>query len=265
MRRHSWSARTVILLAVIAVAAVSAAQEVIKPPNRRIIGGEKTDIKEHPWQVALQFRGSFYCGGSIIGQKWILTAAHCFAESADGGDWRAKAGVTNPLTSGVWADIERVVVHERYVGPYEGSDIALIKLKGPANGKIIPLVPATTVVPVGQPLEVSGWGKTETASTSADLLKATVPYVDTSTCNEKEAYDGRIKPGMLCAGRREGGADSCNGDSGGPLVWRQPDGPVLVGVVSWGDGCALQLKYGVYTSVAIYRDWIQRAVATFGN
>jgi secreted trypsin-like serine protease len=66
---------------------------------------------------------------------------------------------------------------------------------------------------------------------------------------------------MMCAGRREGGVDSCQGDSGGPLVWKTPDGPVLVGIVSFGDGCARKLKYGVYTRLANYRDWIQRVMA----
>ena len=88
------------------------------------------------------------------------------------------------------------------------------------------------------------------------LQKAELPLVDNATCNTKEAYDGAIKPGMMCAGYREGGINSCQGDSGGPLVLRGKDGPVQVGLVSWGAGCARKLRYGVYTRVDAYSDWI---------
>ena len=97
-----------------------------------------------------------------------------------------------------------------------------------------------------------------------DLLKASVPYTDTSTCNEAAAYNGRIGPGMMCAGFKEGGVNSCQGDSGGPLVWRTAEGPVLVGIVSFGEGCARKLKYGVYTRVSAFGDWIDRVTAA-GN
>jgi secreted trypsin-like serine protease len=81
-------------------------------------------------------------------------------------------------------------------------------------------------------------------------------------CNEPKSYNGDVLPGMMCAGRKEGGVDSRQGDSGGPLVWETSDGPVLVGVVSHGEGCARKLKYGVYTKVSAYRPWIQSVLAT---
>jgi len=247
----------------------TAAQEEIRPLNRRIVGGEKTDIKQHPWQVALnvQIDGQDYlCGGSIIAQLWVVTAAHCFGKSTAPRDVRAKAGVTDYITAGVWLDVERVVVHEAYEPKTQQNDIALIKLKSPPVGRVIPLADGSLDVPVNQPLEVTGWGATmEGGSASHSLLKAIVPLADTAACNAGDAYGGRIKEGMMCAGFREGGVDSCQGDSGGPLVWRTLDGPVLVGIVSWGDGCARKLKYGIYTRVSVYRDWIDRVLIAGGN
>lgn len=239
--------------------------ETIKPPTRRIIGGEKTDIKDHPWQVALQFKGEFFCGGSIVAPKWVLTAAHCFQSGAAAGDWRAKSGVTDHTRVGTWAGVDLVVIHEAFKSVADGNDLALIKLKAPAKGKLIALAAPSIKLPLAQPLEVTGWGKTESGAPSPVLLKATVPYVDTAVCNEPASYDGGVEPGMLCAGRREGGVDACAGDSGGPLVWRTSDGPVLVGVVSAGVGCAKRLKYGIYTRVSEYRDWIDRVIAANGN
>jgi trypsin len=257
-----------ILFASCGVTDAVLAQDKIEPPfRRRIVGGEPTDIKEHPWQVALQFRGTFFCGGSIIAQKWILTAAHCFGFSTANNDWRSKAGATNYAMSGSWAQVERVAVHPGYKGaPTFENDLTLMKLKLPAAGRVVPLASASMTIPLSQPLEVTGWGATSDGGSGADVLrKATVPYVPPTVCNEPGSYNGRITDGMICAGLREGGVDSCQGDSGGPLVWRTTEGPVLVGVVSNGEGCALKLKYGVYTRVSAYRDWINRTLAADRN
>ena len=241
------------------------AQETIKLGGRRIVGGEKTDIKDHPWQVALDIKtpeGTFLCGGSIIAQKWVLTAAHCIEPGTKSGDVRAKAGATNYTSSGNWTQIERVVVHDKYDPKTYENDLALLKLSSPPSGKVIPLAEAQLTVPVGQPLEVTGWGATsEGGDAERNLLKASVPYVDNAACNAAEAYNGSIRAGMLCAGHRDGGVDACQGDSGGPLVWKTEDGPILVGVVSFGEGCARKLKYGVYTRVSKYRDWIAKVTA----
>jgi trypsin len=243
-----------------------AAQEEIKPFKRRIVGGEKTDIKQHPWQVALNVKiegETYLCGGSMIAQRWVLTAAHCFRKSTLSGDVRAKAGATDYVSDGTWLNVQRVIVHEAYDPKTQENDIALVKLTSALAGRVIPLAAGSMDLPLSQPLEVTGWGATkEDGATSGELLKATIPYADTTDCNAPSAYDGRIKVGMMCAGYKEGGIDACQGDSGGPLVWRSADGPVLVGVVSWGEGCARKLKYGVYTRVSAYRDWIDRVVAT---
>lgn len=245
------------------------AQEEIKPAGRRIVGGEKTNILQHPWQVALNIRldgQTAFCGGSIIADRWVLTAAHCFKRSTKSSEVRAKAGATDYMASGVWSDVERIVIHEGYDPKTQENDIALIKLRTRSRGKVIPLVNGNQSFSSGQPFEVTGWGATsESGDASHILMKANVPYVDNATCNAPDAYEGVIKPGMMCAGYREGGIDSCQGDSGGPLVWRTEDGPVLVGVVSWGEGCARKLKYGAYTRVTNYADWIKNVIARNGS
>ena len=270
MFRGSAVAAALLVVGLGAVEGVGA-QEEAKPFKRRIVGGDKADIRQHPWQVALDIERGGLCGGSIIADHWVLTAAHCFDVPTGAGigrvkakEVRAKAGETNYKTGGTWMDIERLVVHPSYhpeTRTFE-HDIALIKLKSKINGRVIPLAPASMTVPVKQPLEVTGWGQTtEEGDVSRVLQKASVPLADTTVCNTKDSYNGSIKPGMMCAGRAEGGIDACKGDSGGPLVWRTQDGPVLVGVVSHGIGCARELKYGVYTRVSAYRDWIDQELA----
>ena len=251
-----------VLSAGVIVEGRTQAQEEVKPFKRRIVGGENTDIKQHPWQAALQVNGQFLCGGSIIAERWVLTAAHCFAHSKRANDWRARAGTTEYAKSGPWTQIERIVIHPKYDASTQENDIALVKLRSKPSGRVIPRAPADMVVPLGQPLEATGWGAVaEGGEGSKVLQKGSVPHVDPAICNAEEAYNGRIKSGIMCAGRKEGGVDACQGDSGGPLVWRAPDGPVLVGVVSWGDGCARKLKYGVYTRVSAYGEWIAKELA----
>lgn len=257
-----------ILAAVLALNTSTAdAQKEIAPFKRRIVGGETADIKQHPWQVALQLKvagTTRLCGGSVIAAQWVLTAAHCFDNNAR--EPRARAGSTNYAAPGPWLQAERTVVHEGYVAETFENDIALVKLKSSsltAGGRVIPRAAPSVTVPTGQPLEVTGWGAIkEGGSGSSMLMKATVPLVDTATCNAQDSYAGKVKDSMMCAGAKDGGIDSCQGDSGGPLVWRTSEGPVLVGVVSHGEGCARKLKYGVYTRVGAYRDWIDRVLAS---
>src|SRR5690349_8345167 len=105
-------AHLLVMLVLLSLTGPTLAQDEIRPLNRRIVGGERTDISQHPWQVALNVKiedGDYLCGGSIIGALWIVTAAHCFGGgAAKASDVRAKAGVTDYRAAGVWSEIERV-------------------------------------------------------------------------------------------------------------------------------------------------------------
>jgi trypsin len=120
-------------------------------------GGEPIDIKQHPWQVALTI-GNNLCGGSIVAQKWVLTAAHCVRPLPKLSDVKAKAGATDYTSSGIWTQIEKIVVHDGYNPTTNENDLALIKLKAATAGRVIPLASEAPPVPNGQPLEVTGWG-----------------------------------------------------------------------------------------------------------
>ena len=173
---------------------------------------------------------------------------------------RIKAGVTTREV-GPWVETGKIFVHEGYNHDTNENDIALIKLNRTVAGDIIPLAPPGLDLKPCERLEVTGWGTIrENGPTASILQKAELPFIDNATCNARDAYNGAIQPGMVCAGLREGGINSCQGDSGGPLVWRGPDGPILVGVVSWGEGCAKKLRYGVYTRVDAYSDWIANKI-----
>ena len=159
--------------------------------------------------------------------------------------------------------VKTIYIHSEYNSSSNDNDIALVYLDKPVNvnENVRPIcLPTEAEVRVGQMCMVTGWGvSARVHRSSAPLFSSQLPVVSRQKCNGALAYGGSVKASMVCAGYQQSGPDSCGGDGGGPLMCQSPSGKwTLAGVSSWGEGCGLPGKYGVYTSVAHYQDWISR-------
>jgi trypsin len=225
----------------------------------KIIGGQQTTIQQHPYQVSLRARNRHICGGSVLTPTRALTAAHCLQANAQPAIYGIMAGSTLRLGDATQQlrTLSRFVRHQQYNPQRITNDIGLLFWEQPltlgATVRAIRLPRQAASVPYGQNVNVTGWGLTREGvpSSIATVLKVVAkPLVTNEECNR--AYGGRITPDMLCAGLPEGGRDACQGDSGGPLTHNG----VLLGVVSWGRGCARPRFPGVYARVPFFVDWI---------
>ncbi|XP_043256082.1 trypsin-1-like isoform X3 [Colletes gigas] len=225
----------------------------------RIIGGSETTIEKYPYQVSIHYNGVLKCGGSVISQNWVLTAAHCvYGENPTLFQIRIQSTYSNKggtLITG----IKNTIYHELYDNESLEYDVALIQLPSPikesATAKSIALPPPGATVMTGSKALVTGWGLTKAGGSMSNTLKVlTAPVVDQDTCKKIYAVQHYLTKEMLCAGTMIGGQDTCLGDSGGPLVYNG----VQIGIVSWGFECARPGYPGVYTRVSAVRSWITK-------
>ncbi|XP_032383059.1 coagulation factor IXa [Etheostoma spectabile] len=240
-------------------------------PFKRIVGGEMVIPGEIPWQVALIARpsGEIFCGGSIVSEQWVITAAHCLVEAK--GAYFIRVGEHNIyINEGTEQDydVKRQHVHPRYnssVSLYN-HDIALLYLKSPITFSttvrpicIGPRAFIEALVKESSPATVSGWGRTRFLGFTANTLqKVEVPFTDRTECKRRSS--ARITSVMFCAGYYNEAKDACQGDSGGPHTNSIHDTWFLTGIVSWGEECAKQGKYGVYTRMSLYYSWINHVM-----
>ncbi|XP_034453206.1 coagulation factor IXa isoform X2 [Hippoglossus hippoglossus] len=245
--------------------------EVQRRPFKRIVGGEMVTPGEIPWQVALVLHpsGEIFCGGSILSESWVVTAAHCLAEVD--GSFIVRVGEYNIYINDTTEQDYEVLkqhTHPHYdpsVSLYN-HDIALLQLRSPITFSttvrpicIGPKAFTEALVKNSSPATVSGWGRTRFLGATADTLqKVEVPFVDRTQC--KRSSSARITPVMFCAGYYNEDKDACQGDSGGPHANRRHDTWFLTGIVSWGEECAKDGRYGVYTRVSLYYRWINHVM-----
>lgn len=240
----------------------------------KIVGGDVAAKGEWPWQVFMialspsTGRRAWNCGGVLIADTWVVTAAHCteglVAEAIvlvlGEHDLKQEEG-----TEQMWS-VATLLQHPAYDEETMVADISLLKLPEPVQftDSILPVclpVPGEVVDP-GTKCWISGWGDTKSSTEPYYVLRdAEVPIVSNAICNQwyQESYGNwnYILDDHLCAGKEAGGVDTCQGDSGGPLVCANADGHfTLEGITSWGIGCADRKSPGVYTRVSTYYPWI---------
>uniref|UniRef100_A0A646QE05 Limulus clotting factor C n=1 Tax=Hemiscolopendra marginata TaxID=943146 RepID=A0A646QE05_9MYRI len=253
--------------------------------------GTASEIGQWPWLVGLAARDTpgapdegwdIFCGGSLISERWVVTAAHCVTYEAS--TQQIPADELQLYFGKYYRDnkkdddgvevrkVEQIHVHPDYESSSFESDIALLRLNSPVilSSRVQPVClpddidESNSRVKEGNPGVIIGWGKTETGNLSQIIQQAKVPVVSNKQCEEdyrKAKLRVIVSRNMLCAGYDEGSRDSCSGDSGGPLVFPiddREDKWVLEGIVSWGSilGCGNPRQYGGYVRVQRFYQWI---------
>ncbi|XP_017843769.2 brachyurin [Drosophila busckii] len=239
-------------------------------PNGRITKGETAGRNQFPYQVGLMLYvngGAAWCGGTLISDRWIVTAAHCTDALTTGVDVYLGAwDRTNKKEEGqqiVFVETKNVIVHEEWKPDTITNDISLIKLPVPIefNKNIqpakLPVKSEKYNTYAGETAIASGWGKTSDAATGAtDILQfINTPIMNNSGCSPW--YVGLVHGTNICI-KTTGGVSTCNGDSGGPLVLADGSN-TLIGATSFGISFGCESGWpGVFTRITSYLDWIEK-------
>ncbi|XP_039311110.1 transmembrane protease serine 9 [Solenopsis invicta] len=248
-----------------------------RPHLPQVVGGEEAPVGSYPHIASLQLFGSHFCAGSILNERWIVTAGHCVQAVPSADLITVKVGKHDTSireSSEQAVDVKQGIVHEQYqggVGPY---DIALLELASPIklNDRVQPIaLPEAESDPAnGSEGWLCGWGSTSTTNWPVypdKLQHVQVEYVDRPTCHdavERLTGSSPVHETNVCTGPMTGGISACSGDSGGPLITRDGQKAVLTGIVSWGIvPCGSKGAPSVYTRVSKFNDWIAQKTGNY--
>nr|AUI10830.1 putative PQM protease precursor [Peucetia striata] len=246
-------------------------------PQGRIVNGTVTTHGKFPWMVSIheRIKSGFRqaCGGAILNENWIVSAAHCFDKPIVLEDYEVYVGLYSILKKDAATvqklKLSKIIPHENYTEDGYANDIAIIKTatkidfkksKGFVNAICLP---SGASAPTGE-ATVIGWGKLKSdGPISAELREASLPLVPFETCKKIYADDDsefepvQVLPSMLCAGGN--GKDACQYDSGGPLFQYDKKGvATLIGTVANGAECAYMHYPGMYMKVSAFKSWMDK-------
>ncbi|XP_008592024.1 PREDICTED: serine protease 38 [Galeopterus variegatus] len=239
----------------------------------KVLGGDPAPERKWPWQVSVHYAGFHVCGGSIISEYWVLSAAHCFHREKSFDTFDIYVGLVNLVVAGShtqWYEVNKVILHPMYeVNHPMGSDVALVQLKAAIvfSEYVLPVcLPPPDVNLRNLTCWATGWGLvSQKGSSSKELQEVQVPLIPLSQCQLLYGNPYYIQRDMLCAGDIRNLKTVCEGDSGGPLVCEFNHTWVQIGVVSWGSGCSHPMFPAVYARVSYFSKWITENIEATPN